>query len=167
MNAVQTQAISMLLRVVGQVIANNSGDKAKVRRIADYIGLGATVIETGVDSLRALRDMTKKVEQFVQENRPPTDDEFHELQGRSDQAHRRIQNAARADREANQTPEETPPGQEGEKPLDEGTINDVAPYQPVRGSDPGERDGLGMSGEPVEIPDVNPATQGTVTRREP
>lgn len=98
MNATQIEIIALLLRTIVNAIGNNSGDKAKVKQITDYVGLGATLIEQGTDTVNKLKELTAKVQEFVDQNRAPTDDEFADLQYRSDQAHKRIQAAARAGR---------------------------------------------------------------------
>jgi hypothetical protein len=137
MNAFQIQLIASLLRVVSQAVANNSGDKATVRRIADYIGLGTTFIEEGTDAARKIQELTTQVQVFVDEGRAPTDEEFDQLKSRSTQAHRRIQSQA------------SPP-----------------PQVPPQGTDPEVTDNPVEPG-PIDQPgQINPATTSR-TRRQP
>jgi hypothetical protein len=137
MTPVQIQMIAALLRVVSTAVANNSGDKATVRRIADYIGLGTTLIESGSDAANKIKDLTAKVQEFVDQGRSPTDEEFDQLKIRSDSSHDRIQKAASRNREG--------------APLE----------KPASGTDPSVTNN---AAEPTDEP-LNPATESR-TRRE-
>jgi hypothetical protein len=94
MNPTQIQMIAALLRTVATAVANNTRDKATIRQITDYVGLGATLIETGTDAMASMRELTENVQRMVTENRGPLPEELEALKERSNQAHRRIQDAA-------------------------------------------------------------------------
>lgn len=80
--------IANLLLAIGAAAEVEGISNDTVRK---YIGIAAQLVQQGGTAREQIRELTEHVQQMVDEDRDPTEDEWAGLSERSDAAHRIIQ----------------------------------------------------------------------------